>query len=44
MKLNQNIIGTIMKRQVLPMNIMDNKIHRIINLLFITNMNSIVMI
>ena len=33
-----------MKRQVLPIIIVDNKIHRIINLLIITNVNSIVMI
>ena len=33
-----------MKRQVPPMIIVENKIHRIINLLVISNINSIVMI
>ena len=45
-KLNHNMIGIPMKRQVPPMIIVDKKIHRIINLnmLVITSINSIVMI
>ena len=46
MKGNQNVIGNIVKRQVQPMIIVENMIHRIINLklIFITNVNSIAMI
>ena len=44
MRLNHNLIQIIMKRQVQLMIMVENNIHRIINLQIITNVNSIVMI
>ena len=46
MKGNQNVIGNFVKHQVQPTIILDNMMHRIINLslLIISNANSIAMI
>ena len=45
-KVNQDVIGIIVQGKVQPMIVVDNTIHSIINinLLIITNVNSIIMI